>query len=1122
MSQNKRADKKSKWLRLAVGATLLAGASGAVVPGMAGATEANVNAMDGNNGFYAQLGEKVNIPRGGWEEKWYFTWGDTSTDNVVNFSGFTPDGYDLRFGGGFGNGTAVKNNQVNILNSTLRGVVVGGYTAAADEVSGNVVTLGKGTKVADGATLQVFGGYAATETDTIADNTVNILTAIELDALKGGENKNYSAGQNGNTLNIAAKNVKTNWFGSFENVNFFLPSDIADGDTMLSVNNGGNATDLGGVKVGVTAQSGVNLAKGSTVNLLVNTNGISNAPTALTAIENKHIQMVTPNNLLTDKEYTFGLGATETALTAEVIDVKAVTGEENGGGSDEEVKAPANESNNNNQSGSGNSSADVADEPATEVNEDPVQDDGGDTPAANPGNAQQSIDANAGVENLQKALTNVGIPAENIHEYHEDVAGALDPNQGDSVAEKGVILTGGTIDGDVYAGHSIAAQGKAEKNAVVMTGGTINGTLYGGHSDNGESANNSVELAGGTVKQIIGGGSNVGDNNKVTISAGDVKENVYGGNAVESASGNTVTMTGGTVNGSIHGGYTTGVNGKADNNTVTVSGGTVGGSIYGGYSEQGTVSGNTVNVIGNVSFNGSWPKIIGGFSALKDAAITDNTVNLINVSGMSLGNLQGGAVEYVENGVTMYDGSGNVSGNTINFVASKNISAKYFSGFSTANFYLPKDIANGDTVLTVSEGDVKLDGMNVGVAAPYGLDNLQEKDKVTLIKSGADKLTGTATKATAPLDNTKVSLQTAGNLVADKQYDFSLSTTSDALVATLDSVSENAGSGVNNLPGTSSSDAEVIKKSERLKSLVETPAANATLLNSGTDMLTGAGFTQAKVAADKAGDGKFSPFAAIGGSSLRAESGSYVDIKGHGVNVGFAREVKKGSKTYLIAPVVEYGRGNYDSHQDNGIKASGKSSFYGAGLMARQTNSRGVYYEGSLRGGRVKSDYKGWLSAATHASYDSDSNYWAAHVGWGRITPVKGNNSLDTYVKYFYSHQDGDEVNVKIDGAAPDQITFEGVESQRLRVGARLTHQVNENSKIFGGLAYQCETKGEARANYHGNETAAPSVKGSSGMLELGWQIKPGKSPIAIDLGVTGWAGKQRGVVGNVGFKYNF
>ncbi len=37
------------------------------------------------------------------------------------------------------------------------------------------------------------------------------------------------------------------------------------------------------------------------------------------------------------------------------------------------------------------------------------------------------------------------------------------------------------------------------------------------------------------------------------------------------------------------------------------------------------------------------------------------------------------------------------------------------------------------------------------------------------------------------------------------------------------------------------------------------------------------------------------------------------------------------------------------------------------------------------------------------------------------------------------------------------------------------------------------------------------SVKGNSGMLELGWQVKPGNGPLTLDLGLNGWVGQQRG-----------
>ena len=48
-------------------------------------------------------------------------------------------------------------------------------------------------------------------------------------------------------------------------------------------------------------------------------------------------------------------------------------------------------------------------------------------------------------------------------------------------------------------------------------------------------------------------------------------------------------------------------------------------------------------------------------------------------------------------------------------------------------------------------------------------------------------------------------------------------------------------------------------------------------------------------------------------------------------------------------------------------------------------------------------------------------------------------------------------------------------------------------------------------------------MKGSSGLIELGWQVKPGKkSPMTIDVGVAGWVGKQRGITANVQANWTF
>ena len=311
--------------------------------------------------------------------------------------------------------------------------------------------------------------------------------------------------------------------------------------------------------------------------------------------------------------------------------------------------------------------------------------------------------------------------------------------------------------------------------------------------------------------------------------------------------------------------------------------------------------------------------------------------------------------------------------------------------------------------------------------------------------------------------------------------------------------------------------------------MVETRAASTTILNAGADMLAGQGFQQAANAiaqAAESGDGQgtagsMTPFAAIGTGSLRAESGSYVDAKSWAINVGFAKEINNRQGKLLWGPLVEYGRGSYDSYLDNGTHGEGNSSYWGLGLMARQTNHDGLYYEGSLRAGRMKADYSGNLAAGLNANYDTSSTYFAAHLGIGKVFAVKNGDNVDAYLKYFYSRTGSDDVTIH-SNLKDDRYHFDSVTSNRIRLGFRYNHPLNDKSKLYAGLAWQYEFDGEARATYNGMSTPSPSLKGSSGMAELGWQVKPGNAPLTLGLGVTGWAGKQQGVTASLKVNWEF
>ena len=193
----------------------------------------------------------------------------------------------------------------------------------------------------------------------------------------------------------------------------------------------------------------------------------------------------------------------------------------------------------------------------------------------------------------------------------------------------------------------------------------------------------------------------------------------------------------------------------------------------------------------------------------------------------------------------------------------------------------------------------------------------------------------------------------------------------------------------------------------------------------------------------------------------------------------------------------------------------------GIGFFARMDNDGGFWVEGSVRGGRLSSDYRGMVGDIA-TSYDADNNYYGLHLGAGKIIPSGENGSFDVYGRFFYTHQDDVSTTLK----TGDHYKFGKVDSSRLRVGARYTSGLGTANSYYAGLAYEYEVSGKARGSYynhgaHIGDTPSPSLRGGSVMLELGWQMKPSDSPLTLDLGLTGWAGKRRGLGGHVSLNWS-
>ncbi len=565
----------------------------------------------------------------------------------------------------------------------------------------------------------------------------------------------------------------------------------------------------------------------------------------------------------------------------------------------------------------------------------------------------------------------------------------------------------------------------------------------------------------------------------------------------------------------------------ADNNTVTANQSTV--DVYGGQAAIETnspltasnltmsASGNTVNIDGNVGKDSFAKDVYGGNVVLK-STIKSNTQpdtltlsadnNTVNYNaGNVLGVLYGGLID---NGGTQSFGKGN----TLN-VRGTGLTAKNIAAFNTVNFYTSPGKIKDTTLLTLNGGQqTDLSGTQINTTI-HKDSELAIGDVVHLLANDATIKTDANTDITNPTQGAITEYTGATKLSADgKSLDFT---------------------------------AESRTLTEQSKSLTETRAATTTMLNSGADFFASTGIANAVDAAvreafgsaadasagtqsggassdgnntesgnDSAGEvkavrsGSFTPFVAVGGSNMRAKSGSYVDTHGWNINAGFARVLKNKNGTMAFGPIVEYGRGNYTSHLDGGTRGDGDAKFFGIGAFLRQNNTNGFWYEGSIRGGRMDSDYRGNLNHQD-VTYDTDSNYFGAHLGVGKVNKVSEKGNLDLYTKLFYAHQRG----AGADLSTGEHIEFDAVNSLRWRVGGKYSHQVSKTGLMYAGLAYEYEFKGDATASYQGMSTPSPSIKGSSGLLELGYRMKPGaKSPITLDFGLNLWAGKKRGIVG--------
>lgn len=630
--------------------------------------------------------------------------------------------------------------------------------------------------------------------------------------------------------------------------------------------------------------------------------------------------------------------------------------------------------------------------------------------------------------------------------------------------------SGGFVDSD---GDYVGNYSPSGSNIYIDNG--YDGNVYGGKVDSGAVENNKIYITGGTVTgNIYVGKSDSGEikNNKVYITRGTILGAVGNDNA-NVVSQNKIYIDDGIIGNDKKPIYFCDGMSEVSNNIINITGGTIiGTDICAAYSQFGNITGNELNISGG--------KIIGSVRAATGflGSVKGNTIKISGDADLEEAELIGVPIhngQDSDNNLTIDSWSGNV---------------KSVGSFNNINF---KGIEwqNGSTVLNITanaDSDSLADTMinHEGMIISGGND-LAIGESMTLIKG-----------------------QNLG-IVDDNVADTGTFTAGVVVEGTGQAqVTDNGNSVTYEITS--------LKQNNQVELVAENRAVAAAFVNQGTDLINDSLDALSR-------DGKYGikTFAAVHGNRSKYDVNSDLKINGWSSIVGVGNEKNIGNGDLSWGVFYENGSGNYRTYNEFNnefFRGDGSLVYNGDGIAARFEQDNGVYTEGSLRAGMLKSEMTNALKdgAGNSYGYKSESSYYGAHIGVGKIISLNEATDLDVYGKFFHTYTDGDSFTV-----ANDKFEFDSITSDRLRIGARLTTNKENKFSTYYGLAYEYEFNGDADMRAQNMSAPEQSLKGSSCMAEIGMNYKPSsESPWSFDLSMRGYAGQRDGFSGNVQATYTF
>ena len=983
--------------------------------------------------------------------------GDAVKNNIISNNTTI---YNKVYGGISDTGNTVGNSVT--INEGSAGIIYGGFSNTGNAV-GNSVTINDSTIKG-----YIYGGYTETSGDAIGNNVTINNGTIEYNEIYGGYSHNGIA--EGNTVEINSGTLNSRFiyggYGTSDNDDYFTANKTEANNNQVII------------KEAVITSSTLNIfggyAKGNTNNNLVliegdhsidgiyggiseNGNSNNNAIIIKGKVNSSYISAGNSDNGNADNNL---VSISDSSTNTDIYGGQSLNGDANNNIIiiSETVAASGRIAGGRSSEGNTNNNTVI-------ISDSTIQGNiyGGRTNEGN-ANANTIIISNSTMPNvIYGGGSSKGNATDNtviISNSTYDSNGMKTTNVYGGYTENGnterntVQITGGKST-DIYGGYS--GLGKTKDNIVIINGGEVS-NVYGGTSTNGSSSNNKVYIKDGTTRYIIAGYSTN-------------KENI---NNVEN---NSVYIGGGKVIGNVYGGLSE--NGTAYNNNVIISGGKITGDVFGGISENGNANHN------NVVINGG--KITGQVYGGKSNNGTANNNNIIITGNADITKAYLFGSNISNSNINLYENSVN-NNNTCNTLTIDGWSGSTQSvkNFSDINFN-NVNWKNGETVLTITNGSKgNLTNTNINLNSIASGSSIKAGDKMTFISSNTN-LSGEVNYNINDTFTAGVALEGTGTTSVDNEGNVSFT--------------------VNNL-----------KASSQAVSAVQTRAASAAFVNQGTDLISDSLDTISRD--DNYG---VKTFAAVHGNRSKYDVADDIKINGWStiVGVGNADKFDNGSE-FSWGVFYENGSGNYrtyNSFNNEFFRDDGSMVYNGGGIAARYENKNGVYTEGSLRVGMLKNELDNAMRDVNGSyGYETESSYYGAHIGVGKIISLSESSDLDIYGKFFHTYTEGDSVTI-----AGDKFDFDSITSDRLRVGARITSNKENKFSTYYGLAYEYEFNGDADMTAQGISADTQSIQGSSVMAEVGFNYQPTPtSPWSFDLNMRGYTGERQGGSFNVQATYTF